>query len=239
MSRRRCCCTPAPDPFGAVIRVSTCGFLRPGVTVEIYTNSARTVLLASGVTDASGEYHYGAASGGARYAWVPAINSRIQSAGVSFAASTFFPIVAVSPPAASGYTCSGLCADPIANTINGTVSLLGAVVLSRVGGSGWASPGVAYGYPGCVTNSCPPASLILRAFWDGINTLSIQSLTFTSAGCPLNASGTTYSASAPMARLSHTCPPSFFASFQRVPGVGFNFADMLQCGATFSGTISE
>lgn len=141
-----CACTSS----GVTIQVRLCGAPVPaGTTVEVYSNSSKTVLLASGVTDASGNYFWASATGGGRYFWVPSFSAQSGDTGVSLTV-TAPGTVTINVQTSSAYTCGcGPCASlPISGTLHATVGWMTGITLTSSFGQYNSGP-MFFDYPGC------------------------------------------------------------------------------------------
>jgi hypothetical protein len=135
-----------PSPGGRCcflyINVTGCnGAALAGATVTVWTDNTKTTLLATGITDSSGNvdlnlgtaggvFYYEASAG--RFATASATD--FASCGQYNAFDGLYPIT-MSP--AAGYQCISGCAVPLAATLTATWSMAGAQTLSWTG-TAWA-----------------------------------------------------------------------------------------------------
>lgn len=166
-----------PDPVGGSVTVSvpsaspsccqfftvrSCGSVLPGVTVNVYSSLGGT-LLASGVTDGSGNIFLGWLGSCTVYITVTGAGVRFAAYGQSetFTSNSSFGI---NLTAASGYTCQSRCGIPLANVLHVTSPLLGSITLTYNAsgslGAGWYFVS-SYSYPGC--NCCASNTITITA----------------------------------------------------------------------------
>jgi hypothetical protein len=144
----------------------------PGITVTVWTNSSKTTLLGSAVSDAGGlaDVNLGTTggasvyyeAGGGRYAVTSGTTGTV-SCGQWNAGNPFAVALAV----ASGYVQTPACPQPIATTLHATHPRYGAITLAYNGsgahGPGWYAT-VNYAYPGCY--GCPAKTVTVTCFVD-------------------------------------------------------------------------
>lgn len=202
LNRKHCCCVTSP-PCNVTIHVTGCGGLAlRGATVKVWTNSGKTVLIASGTTNASGDVTLDLVSVGTGWIEILGVtrfNDINQSFGWSCSRTYSFAMTV-----ATGFACVGGCAWPIKNVLQLTDSVYGAFTLTRSGSIWLSGPGfpngINIGFPGC--RGCPAATVnILFSFDAGWNVQYSHGLPLL---CP-SVSGTTWTTPGSKVCSTQTC----------------------------------
>jgi hypothetical protein len=150
------------------VNTSCDGSPQSGATVNVWTDSSKTTLIASGTTDGSGAVDLNLGShAGSIYYEVTQSRFATASATVTVSCGQYNSIVprTVNLTAATGYVCVSSCAVPVATTLHATHPKFGAITLtynaSGTFGAGWYTT-VTYSYPGCF--ACPARTVTVTCF---------------------------------------------------------------------------
>lgn len=169
-----------------------------GILCEVFSDSARTVLLGSGTTDAVGRVDVAVPDGGGtRYIRLShPTNARfgVRQTGEVWGASGNIS-AGYGMPAGADYTCSTICDYPLSRTLYATVTLFGAVTLVTPPGvdAVWRGE-VVVDYPGYSTDGvvqCFPSPMVVSIQFSN-SQLSVATMrrkyqppdSITEIGCP-------------------------------------------------------
>ncbi len=174
-----CSCTCESSYFPLTCKGCNSILFPSGQSIQVWTALGGT-LINTFTTNSSGVAYFTGLNPGAY--WIIPSNARFAGQTITIGTGS----TNISFGAASGYTCSTLCYAPLANTLNGTFSVIGAVTLtygSTIYGAGWKGTSGAYEidilpdlttyYQHCVNgggsagalSSCPPSfSMTITAF---------------------------------------------------------------------------
>jgi hypothetical protein len=130
--------------------------LARAVPVSVWTNSGKTVLLGTTLSDASGLAVINIGGAGTYYYEVgDGVRFNISSATVAMSCGGS---IAVTLTAHSGFHCVAGCAWPILDNLNFTDTFFGSGVASW-NGTLWVGS-LSYSYPGCGKNQIPPCGAV-------------------------------------------------------------------------------
>lgn len=211
-----CKCQPCNVTFHAT---GCNGLDLAGATVTVWTDATKTTLIATGTTNASGNFTADVGSPGSKY-WEVS-RSRFTTASQTvyvYCGGTYTQ--SVSPDTAS-YQCYFTCAVPISKTLHLTDSVVGSITLNWVT-TDWQGS-VSYVFPGCA--SCPPGTITVSYRLDQNGNLFVTA----PLGAPCSTDNSQF-----LLGSSVSCPTPFSVS-----KTGTGTRGLLYCGANPTLTLTE
>lgn len=214
MRRARCCCVTTTylwrvwvsgcnTYLGATFNPSPSGGV-PGSVCEVFADSGRTILVASGVTDSVGRVDVSLPGPALYYTRVSHPNGRfaVVTGSINLTSTTTVS-TALAPAASATARCTPLCRIPILDTLNFSCTF-GSGVMTALAGSRWEAT-VMVDAPAC--GGPVPVVIAFRATDAGFGGKKLN----LSAVCPNDVGPTNWTGIYVAPTPTWPCPPAGFA----------------------------